>query len=265
VNRDDLDVIFVTTPAHLHVEHAMAAARAGKHVFVEKPLADELHGARELVKFCRDHDRQLGVGFTMRQQPGALLIKRLIESGELGAIVAADVYHMHRGGLTFPTDNWRFRPERNPGGPLLQLGVHDLDLLRWWFGDGEVISAIARNGISGKPTPDGFTVLLRFGDIPATLHAHYVCPSRYGVQIFGSKANVYYTYDPESVMIQRPRGGDAEPIETLELPKVSEADAMREFASAIREGKHYRPDGDDGVATLQMLFDAIASAERSER
>jgi predicted dehydrogenase len=264
VARDDLDVIFVTTPAHLHVEHAMAAARAGKDVFVEKPLSHDLSAARELVRFCNDRKLLLGVGFTMRQQPGALRCKQLIESGELGTIVAANITNMHSGGLTIPADNWRFRREWNPGGPLFQLGVHELDLLRWWFGDGKVVSAIARHDISGKPTPDAFTLLLRFGEIAATLHAHYVCAYHHGAQIFGTKANLYYSLDPETVVVQRQRAGAKEPREVVELPGVSEVDAMVAFADAVRDRTPYVPNGDDGVATLEMVFDAIDLSKKTK-
>jgi predicted dehydrogenase len=265
VRRDDLDVIFVTTPAHLHVEHCLAAARVGKHVFVEKPLSHDLSAARELVRVCGERKLILGIGFTMRQQPGAFLCKQLIDAGELGTIVAANIANMHSGGLTIPAENWRFRPELNPGGPLFQLGVHELDLLRWWFGDGEVVSAISRQGVSGKCTPDAFTLLMRFGDVAATLHAHYVCAYQHGAQIFGTKANLYYALDPETVTIQRQGGGQKETRQVLELPRVSEVDAMIEFADAIREARPYRPNGDDGIATLKMVHDAVELAARGGR
>jgi predicted dehydrogenase len=265
VRRDDVEVVFVSSPPHLHVEHAMAAARAGKHLFVEKPLSHDLESARELVRFCDAQRLVLGVGFTMRSQPGARLCKQLIDAGELGTIVAANITNMHSGGLTIPADNWRFHREWNPGGPLFQLGVHELDLLRWWFGEGNVVSAISRGGISGKPTPDAFTLLLQFGEVAATLHAHYVCPYHHGAQIFGTKANLYYALDPETVTIQRRRGGGTETREMLELPSVSEADAMIAFADALRDRRPYLPNGEDGIASLKLVHDAVALAERSGR
>jgi predicted dehydrogenase len=265
VQRDDIEVVFITSPPQLHVEQAMAAARAGKHLFIEKPLSHDLHAARELVRLCDERKLLLGVGFTMRRQPGALLCKQLIDAGELGTIVAANITNMHSGGLTIPADNWRFRPPWNPGGPLFQLGVHELDLLRWWFGDGEVVSAIARDGVSGRPTPDAFTMLARFGDVAATLHAHYVCAYHHGAQIFGTKANLYYTLDPETVTIQRRRDGGQEVRESLALPRVSETDAMIAFADALRDGAPYEPNGQDGIATLEMLYHAVELAKRGAR
>jgi predicted dehydrogenase len=261
VQREDLEVVFITSPPHLHVEQAMLVAGAGKHVFVEKPLSHDLDAARELVRFCDERKLLLGVGFTMRSQPGALLCKQLIDAGELGTIVAANITNMHSGGLSIPADNWRFKPEWNPGGPLFQLGVHELDLLRWWFGEGRVVSAIDRTGISGKPTADAFTVLLRSGAIAATLHAHYVCPAHHGAQIFGTKANLYYTLNPETVTIHRL----SEAPQQLELPPVSEVDAMCSFANAVRDRTPYAPNGDDGIATLKMVYDAVEHATRSDR
>ncbi len=263
--RDDIEVVFITSPPHLHVEQGMRAVRPFRHLFVEKPLSHDLKEARRLVRFCDVLRVLLGVGFTMRSQPGALLCKQLINAGELGTIVAANITNMHSGGLTIPADNWRFHREWNPGGPLFQLGVHELDLLRWWFGDGEVVSAISRDGISGKPTPDAFTLLLRFGECAATLHAHYVCAYHHGAQIFGTKANLYYSLDPETVTIQRRRDSGKEARESLELPTVSEVDAMIAFADAVRKGRPYSPNGEDGIATLKMVYDAIELAKRSER
>jgi predicted dehydrogenase len=176
-------------------------------------------------------------------------------------VIAADIVMMQCGGLIMPADNWRFVPQWNPGGPLFQIGVHELDLLRWWLGEGKVIGAIERTGISGKATPDAMTLLMRFGKVAATVHSHYVCAYRHFAQIFGTEGNLYYSIQPEELYFQPQRAGTEEPMERVELtPVEGEAGAMKRFGDALRSGRPYTPNGQDGLAMMQMVDDAVRLA-----
>src|SRR5437868_2675747 len=82
VGRDDVDVVFICTPPHLHLEQGLLAAGAGKHVFIEKPLGHDLNDARKLVEECGRRGLMLGLGFSTRLQAGARLCKEYIDAGK---------------------------------------------------------------------------------------------------------------------------------------------------------------------------------------
>lgn len=128
--------VFVATPAQWHVPQAMIAARAGKAVFVEKPLGHDLAACIELVKYCEKHNVPHGHGFSSRYSPLWQHVRTMLTNGTLGRVVSVSAATMHTGGLAFQGDNWRFRANENPGGPLFQCGIHKIDLLRYLFGDG---------------------------------------------------------------------------------------------------------------------------------
>ena len=261
--RKDLDVVFVSTPAHLHVDQAMSAAKAGKHIFVEKPLSHDLDQARLLRDYCRENKLTFGMGFSARLNPGAMAAKQYIDEGKLGEIVAIDAVTMHSGSLCYPADNWRFIAGNNPGGPLFQCGIHELDLFGYWLGDGRVLHAVNRRDITDKATEDAMVLMLQYGRVPVTLHSHFTCAYRHFVQIFGTEGNLYLEQTDRELWYQRQLGGAKEPREQVDLTGFGdgEAESLRRFAQCVHAGQPFSPGGDEGVATLELLFDAVTKAD----
>mgnify|MGYP003342092387 CR=1 FL=1 len=166
-----IEAVFISTPAALHVPQALIAAKAGKAVFCEKPLGPDWQACRELVDYCEQHCVPHGHGFSARFFPLWQHVKRMIDAGALGQIVSVSAATMHTGGLAFAADNWRFKADDNPGGPLFQCGIHKIDTLRMLFGEGRWHAGMVNRSVTASPTDDAYVLLGTFGGVPTTLHS----------------------------------------------------------------------------------------------
>lgn len=122
-----LDAVVLATPHDVHVSQILEAARAGKHVFVEKPLALSLRGAADAVRAMQEAGRVLAVGHNRRFLPALAEIRRLIDSGALGRIVHVEGTFCNNSGLSYEPSMWR-ASEQGAKAAMTAMGVHILDL-----------------------------------------------------------------------------------------------------------------------------------------
>ena len=157
---ENVQVIYVATPVNMHAEHVIAAAKHGKHILCEKPMALTLQDCEQMLAVCKENNVSLAMGFMLRFHPHHLKAKELIDSGAIGQIVKARV----QWNFMFPPgDNiWSHDPVRSGGGCLMDVGVHCIDLLRFLVGDIKEVSAIANNVVFDYPVEDASTLLLKF-------------------------------------------------------------------------------------------------------
>ena len=135
--RPDLAVI--ASPAGLHAAHAIALLDAGIHVLCEKPIAATTADAERMIAAAARARRVLAVGLFRRFFPSARLVRDLVLSGRLGAFESGAI--VETGGFHWPfRSTSAFRPALTPGGILLDIGVHVLDLLTWWFPHVQVVA-----------------------------------------------------------------------------------------------------------------------------
>jgi len=132
-------LVHIATTPDLHAEHARAALIAGKHVLVEKPLAVNLADADEMIRAAVRRDCVLAVNFVMRYGPLAQPLKKLLDSGALGAPLRGQ-FTNRAGDAGLPPDHW-FWDEAVSGGVFVEHGVHFFDLLRHLLGDATILSA----------------------------------------------------------------------------------------------------------------------------
>lgn len=135
----DLDLVSVCTPNYLHNPVAIAALEAGKHVLCEKPLALNAQQAQEMVDAAEKAGKHLMIGVNNRYRQESQKLKKMIERGDLGEIYAARTGWVRRRGVPFWGD-WFMEKEKAGGGPLIDIGVHMLDLTRWLMGNPKPIS-----------------------------------------------------------------------------------------------------------------------------
>jgi predicted dehydrogenase len=128
-----IDAVFVSTPDHLHEEHAIAALRAGKHVFLEKPMAITLESCERIVRAQKETGRKLYVGHNMRFFPVLQKMRQLIQEGAIGQVEAIWCRHfISYGGDAYFRD-WHSE-RKYTTGLLLQKGAHDIDIIHWLAG-----------------------------------------------------------------------------------------------------------------------------------
>src|SRR5215216_1156199 len=137
---DHVDAVSICTPNFLHAPMAIDALRAGKHVLLEKPLAHTLEDGERLAKEVAGHSAQtFMIGFNNRYRPDSVVLKNQIEAGELGRLYYAKTGWL-RGATEFFLRGWFTRKEQSGGGPLIDLGVHMLDLSLWFMGNPRPVS-----------------------------------------------------------------------------------------------------------------------------
>ena len=154
----EVDVVHVATPVYLHREFVVGAARAGKHVLCEKPMALNAREAEEMVRACREAGVVLMVAFVLRFHPGLRVVRDLL--GRIGRPVLGRVQLLKLAPREH--GSWRLDPELSGGGVLMDIGSHALDLLFLLFGDVKAIWADLGNRAFDWPVEDTARVGLRF-------------------------------------------------------------------------------------------------------
>ena len=165
----DVDVVWVSTPNHLHCEHTLLAARAGKHVIVEKPMAIDLDEAERMVTAARENGVQLMCGHTASLRPSCQAMRQIVTSGELGRLCAMNVWSH---------DDWLLRPRmeqeldlQSGGGIVYRQGPHQVDTVRL-LGGGMVrsVRAVVGAWMPRRPAPGYYAAFLEFENgVPATI------------------------------------------------------------------------------------------------
>jgi predicted dehydrogenase len=149
-------------PNWLHAEPTIAAARAGKHVFCEKPLALDASQAYEMWRAAEDADVVHMCGFNYRFVPAVRLARQLVESGELGQIVQFRARYLQSWGWDAPVDDWHFSKQLAGTGALGDLGAHIVDLARYLVGEVTTVSAEVRTYVEGHEVDDAFVATVQF-------------------------------------------------------------------------------------------------------
>lgn len=143
--RPDVDIVTIGTPSGLHPEQAVASARAGKHVLVEKPLAVSLAGADAAIATAREAGVKLGVVSQRRFDPPCRAMKEAAERGDFGKLVLVNGFVKYfREPSYYSTSNWRGTWALDGGGALINQGIHAVDLVRWLGGPVKSVTGFAR-------------------------------------------------------------------------------------------------------------------------
>ncbi|MEP7271149.1 MAG: Gfo/Idh/MocA family oxidoreductase [Acidobacteriota bacterium] len=140
--REDVSIINICTPSGTHSKFGTLAARAGKHVLVEKPIEISLKRADELIATCKQNGVQLGVIFQSRFLAGVQRLKHAIDAGQLGRLMLGDAYvKWYRAPEYYGSESWHGTLELDGGGALINQAIHTVDLLRWMMGPVETVFA----------------------------------------------------------------------------------------------------------------------------
>ncbi len=256
----DLDAVIIATPDHLHAAQAIAAARAGKHVLTEKPMATSVEKGEAMVRACDDAGVKLAAGYHLRWHAGHRKMLALIRAGAVG-----ELRHV-RTQWTFQVpdaSNWRARRDTASWWSLSGVGTHCLDFIRWVMvpGCGEVVSlasTISRDVWNG-PNDETAVVSLRF-ESGAT--AEFCCsvliaaPSR--AEVYGSDGYIHC-----EDTLTRFGAGVINTHDGMLAFDVTDpyAGEIRDFVAAIEDHRKPEVDGREGLRNVELLAQAVASAE----
>jgi predicted dehydrogenase len=263
----DIDAVVLATPHTQHAAQVIASARAGKHVFTEKPFALTRASAEAAVNACASAGRVLAVGFNWRYQPALQEIKRMVQDGRLGRLLHIEGNFNGPSVYRFSKEHWRQQREQGPAGGMTGRGVHVVDAMLHLAGHIESVFAQSDRLVLDHGLDDTTSMLFRFqtgatgylGTVIATAEC-------WRMQVFGSKgwAKVgsiphLHTWALTTCMV------NGQPT-VIDYPQGSTERAELEgFADAIEHGQPYAcppADAIHGVAVLEAVERAAASGQR---
>jgi predicted dehydrogenase len=184
-----IDAVLLATPHSLHVPQILAAAQAGKHVFVEKPLALTAASARQAIAACETASVVLAVGHNRRYSAVAREMKSLIEAGACGKVVHVEANYSSAGALRLQPGQWRAQREEAPGGGIAPMAMHLIDTFTWLLGPVARIVAIAKRQVVSVAIDDTCACLFELeSGATGTLSSIFTVPYTAYLTIYGTRA-----------------------------------------------------------------------------
>ncbi len=249
----DLDAVVLATPHSQHTEQIVAAADAGKHVFVEKPLALTLDQAARAAGACARNGVVLAVGFNRRFLPAYQQLCEKFRSGSLGTALHVEGNFSGPFGYDYSGEMWRGTAAENPAGGMTAMGVHILDAMIHLLGPVKQVTAKSARIAIKAPIDDTTTVLLEFASgATGSLTTLMATPANWRLQLFGSEGWAAMPNQHSLQISTLSAQLDAvcfDPVDTLQHE-------LRAFAAAA-QGQRAFPVGvqeaNAGVAALQAI------------
>ena len=260
IGHPGVEGVLLVTPNDVHEEQALACAERGRHVFVEKPIADSVEAGERMRRACAEAGVALMVGHAFRRLGAARRVKELLDGGALGDVVLAEA-NMSLPG-TFKPEAWRAHRERNPGGPIMQLGIHHVDTLAYWLGPVRTASGRFAHVHSPADIDDVGVVTLEFeSGALGSLTGSYVSPKTLSLRLLGTEAVLDYRTDfsvwPEAQALDGAtaltlagRRVDFEERDML-------AEELAEFGRCMRGEAEPETGPDEGIASLAAVLGAL--------
>jgi len=269
--------VILTVPNEQHLPLAAEVAKAGKHVYTEKPIASTLEEGLEIAALVEKYDVTVTVGHSARLMAGIQRMRKAIDAGELGRVGFMEANFSNERALELTPQTWRWYKDRAPGGPLSQLAIHMFDIVH--FLGGEIDSACS---IASKLSPVGAEVddqsmtLLKFADGKiAYVGSCWTSPGIFSVRVFGSKGLMHYEMDfgtwdtpdriheSSTLYIQRGKDGYGKREELTDEQSDMFCAELDYFAESCRTGKSNELDADNGNVAVSVVYAALESIDRN--
>jgi predicted dehydrogenase len=259
-----IEAIVNTTPNNAHLETTRAAAHAGKHVFLDKPIANTIADGRAIAAACREAGVVLAIGYQRRRESQFRWTRQQIDAGVFGKLVNAEANISRDRFGKIDLESWRYTAEGMPGGVMLQIGIHYIDVLEYLIGPVKAVSGMLAQLVLPGDNPDVASLVMEHeSGALSTVNASYASASEYyALNLYGKEASAYYDLHQGLRFLKR--GGDRS--EKVELPK-SDAlvDELEEFARAVRGEGVPEMDGDRATRSLAVIRAGIRSAREGRR
>ncbi len=247
----ELDAVIIASPDKAHAAQIIAAAQAGKHVFVEKPIATNAADAVKAVAACAAASVKLAVGYHLRFHAGHLEVAKLVHSGSLGKL-----HHMHvRWTFRAEPSDWRASEEMGRWWSLGAVGTHAIDLVRWLMipscGEIEDVRCITTNSVYGGPHDESAVVAMRFASgATAQIVTSVLYRSPRVIEILGESGDIHC----RGTLGAHGSGQISVSGKPLEYTPTSPyAGELENFITAVRTGAAVAVDGEHGLANVIVL------------
>jgi predicted dehydrogenase len=259
-----IEAVINTTPNGAHLETTRAAAQAGKHVFLDKPIANTIADARGITQACRKAGVVLALGYQRRRESHFRWVRGQIDAGVFGRLVNAEA-NISRDRLgKIDLSSWRYTAAGMPGGVMLQIGIHYTDVLEYLVGPVAAVSGRLAQLVLPGDNPDVASLILEHENgALSTLNASYASASEYYLMnVYGKEASAYYDLHQGLRFLKR--GAErSDPVRCEKNDPIREE--LEEFADAVRGAGRPEMDGERSSASLAVLLAGIRSAREGRR
>lgn len=262
----------IANPTSLHIPVALAAARSGSHLFLEKPISHNLDGIDELQRLVRKNRLIVQVGFQFRFHPGLLYIKHLLEENVIGRIVSVSAHWGEYLPDWHPWEDYHksYSARKELGGGVLLTLCHPFDYLRYLLGEVVSVSAIqSQSGGLGINVEDSANILLNFkSGALGNVHLDYIqYPAEHFMRIIGQDGIIHWNNSDAGVKWYSGQKGK---WEKKMAPKSFERNKlylseMRHFLDCIAKSEQPLCTLDDGIQTLKIILAAKNSAKERQQ
>lgn len=275
VKRKDIQGVVIVTPNVEHAGQTLLAIEHGKHVFVEKPIANTLAEGKEMVAACHEAGRILSVGHLRRRCGGIRKAKELIDSGVIGEPVMVEATVSSDSGFHLSPDKFRWSGDDTgcPGGALMTSGIHHVDAFNYLLGPIQSVSAFFQKQHITADVEDINATICRFASgILGYLGATYASPYDNWMYVHGTQANLLWTVQPPVPPVGK-FFHNQDPFTRILLFEKGKAprevpfpygdpvlEELDEFAACIRSGSPPETDGRLALSLLAYIRAAIDSA-----
>ena len=261
-----VDAVYICTPLFLHAPQTIAAANAGKHVLVEKPMALTIDECQRMIDACTRNKVKLQIGYMRRFHPYHRKIKEMVDSSVLGRIAQARI----QTHLWYPETPgaWRQKQETGGGGAFMDMGSHCLDLLEFFLGEVQSVTGFTGNVVFDYAVEDTAVVTLRFASgAIGVIEASFAIPfTDNAIDIHGTEGTLRarrtagpFT-DPELILTN---ADGTTPI-AVDDDKDQYQGQFESFAEAIIEDRQPAVDGAAGMRNLARILEIYQVAGRCD-
>jgi predicted dehydrogenase len=268
-----LDGVIIAVPPYLHASTAMQAALAGVDIFLEKPMSTNVAGCRQILAAAQGHKVKLMIGQVLRYYEPYRSILRWRAEGRFGDLFAASIWRLTNGrrwGDTGPggTVTWRAQKDKS-GGYLLEIGAHELDMLRCLMGRPSSVYATQQKVLPyAHEMEDHITVHVRFEGGGAAVYegGGGSAVGKYGFRLYMEGATLASdaAFTPQALQVHDMEG---QPLDSLRSEFSSEHPVqaeLRHWMAALRDEAPILISGEEGLATVALAEAAYRSAESGE-
>jgi len=259
-----IEAIINTTPNDAHLETTLAASLAGKHVFLDKPIANSVSEGRAITEACRKAGVVLALGYQRRRESHFRWIREKIDAGVFGKLVNAEA-NISRDRLgKIDLKSWRYTAAGMPGGVMLQIGIHYADVLEYLLGPVKAVNGRFAQLVLPGDNPDVASLVLEHENgALSTLNASYASASEYYLMnVYGKEASAYYDMHQGLRLLKR--GGSAPSSVACEKNDTF-VEQLEEFARAVRGEGRPEMGGEGATASLAVIRAGIVSAREGRR
>ena len=276
LNDTELKGLILTVPNEQHLPVAREVAKAGKHIYTEKPIANTLEDGLRIEALQQEHGVQVMVGHSARLLVGTRMMKQAIDQGDLGRVAFMEANFSNERALELTRETWRWYKDKAPGGPLSQLAIHQFDALHYLGGEiTEVSSMASKLSPVGAEVDDQSMTLMRFKDGKvAYVGSCWTSPGIYSIRVFGSKGLMHYELDfstwdtpdalhkTSTLYIQRGKDGYGKRVDIPLNAGDMFLDELEMFAETCITGKPCELTAHNGNVAVAVVYAALRSIER---